>query len=104
VYGKREARLADRGHFLDENYVTEIGISWVNQERASYIANEASWRCQYRGVLEANVTPNITHFTRAMPMLDTPDVYMDGASIKGIKTQNKHIYDVALYKLWNTQK
>ena len=40
----------------------------------SNLTSASSWWCRYRDVLEANSTPNITHFTRAMPMLSTPDV------------------------------
>ena len=44
---------------------------------------------------------NITHFTRATPMLDKPNVYIDGASIEDIKHRmNKHL---ALYKLKYTE-
>ena len=34
--------------------------------------------------------PNIAHFTCVMPILDTPDVNIDGALIEDIKKQNKH--------------
>ena len=34
--------------------------------------------------------PNIANFTRAMLALDTPDVYIDCASIEDIKMPKKH--------------
>ena len=43
-------------------------------------------------MLKANSTPNIAQFTCATPMLDTPDVYIDGKNIVMMYTahpQNK---------------
>ena len=40
-------------------------------------------------VLEANSPPSIPHFTCATSILDTTNVYIDGASIEGIKNRNR---------------
>ena len=39
---------------------------------SSNTTSTVSRRLRYRGVLEANSTANIAHFTCATPMLDTP--------------------------------
>jgi len=108
--GKREERRG--GRFLNEIYVTEMGISWVNQGRASYIDKEeerrrtrfrrdtasmcdltsaASRRRRYRGVMEANITPNVDLFTRARPCY-TPRCLNRRCFNRGHKTQNMHTW------------
>ena len=46
---------------------------------SSDLTSVACRRRRYRGVLKANSTPNIAHFTRATSTLDNIDVYIDGA-------------------------
>ena len=59
---------------------------------SSDMTSEASRRRRYRGVLEANNTPNIAHFTREKPTLDTSMLHRRRFN-QGHKTQNKQTRD-----------
>ena len=55
-----------------------------------------------RGVLKANSTPDIAHFTSATPMLDIPNVYIDGISIEDIKHTHGCVQTVEYTEIWET--
>jgi len=69
-------RNADGGRFLNETYVTEMGKSMCGPF-SSDLTSEALLRRRYRGVVKANSTSNVAHFTRATSMFDTSDIYID---------------------------
>ena len=70
--------------------ITKMGTS-ICGLGSSNLISAASKQHRHRGVLEENRRPNITKFTCVMPVLDkrSLDVYIDGASIEGIKNRNR---------------
>ena len=95
-------------HDIEMGTIRQSGASVLHRQRGGANTNDDGGKTQLckllqfhltsaasrrRRYIEVNSTPNTTHFTRATPMLDTPDVYINGASTEGTKPQNKHTRD-----------